>query len=216
MRSNMDTKQKCKQCGKEFTLTESEKDFYISKGLQLPKRCKDCREQNKQGKNAVRSSENTPTANNLAELMKKPGGAAAVIITLIVMAVLAVFLLPEFPGYDDSETFSESTYSQASEAVFEPESSATEPQQKHYSFRNNDRLLEHYEKHGIEMGFASAEEYEQAANDVINNPASITKREAEDNDYVYYLEATEEFVIVSTDGYIRTYYYASLDYYNRQ
>lgn len=85
-----------------------------------------------------------------------------------------------------------------------------------YYFRNNDRLIQHYEKHGIEMGFASAEDYEKSASDVINNPNSLHKLEAEDNDDVYYLESTGEFVILSTDGYIRTYYYADLDYFNRQ
>ena len=38
----------CKQCGKEFELSNSEIDFYKSKNLELPKRCKECRELNKQ------------------------------------------------------------------------------------------------------------------------------------------------------------------------
>lgn len=35
---------------------------------------------------------------------------------------------------------------------------------------------------------------------------------------VYYVESTNEFVIVSTDGYIRTYFKpdAGISYYNRQ
>ena len=87
-----------------------------------------------------------------------------------------------------------------------------------YSFRNNKRLEEHFEKHGKEMGFASAEEYEDAASDVVNNPKALHKTEKEDGDDVYYVESTNEFVIVSTDGYIRTYFNPSggLDYYNRQ
>lgn len=48
--------------------------------------------------------------------------------------------------------------------------------------------------------------YEQAAAAVVTNPLSLHKVEAEDNDDVYYLESTNEFVIVSTDGYIRTYF----------
>ena len=87
-----------------------------------------------------------------------------------------------------------------------------------YHFRKASYLEEHYEKHGIEMGFASAEEYEKAASDVVNNPESLHKTEAEDGDDVYYLEATNEFVIVSGDGYIRTYFLPSrgIDYYNAQ
>ncbi len=92
------------------------------------------------------------------------------------------------------------------------------PQVQLYSFRNERLLNQHYEKHGIEMGFATIEEYVAAANAVINHPDVLHKQEAEDNDDVYFLEATNEFVVVSTDGYIRTYFIASggIDYYNRQ
>lgn len=75
-----------------------------------------------------------------------------------------------------------------------------------YKFRSKKLLDEHYEKHGIEMGFASKDEYVAAANKVINNPDSLHKLEKEDGDDVYYLEETNEFVVVSTDGYIRTYF----------
>ena len=56
------------------------------------------------------------------------------------------------------------------------------------------------------MGFPDAQSYEQAAAAVVTNLLSLHKLEAEDNDDVYYLESTNEFVIVSTDGYIRTYF----------
>ncbi|MGN0414688.1 MAG: hypothetical protein ACI4FX_04275 [Agathobacter sp.] len=85
-------------------------------------------------------------------------------------------------------------------------------------FRNQQLLNQHYEKHGIEMGFSSAEEYEAAASAVVNNPVALHKTEAEDGDDVYYVESTNDFVIVSTDGYIRTYFRpdAGINYYNRQ
>lgn len=87
-----------------------------------------------------------------------------------------------------------------------------------YYFRNDNLLEQHYEKHGIEMGFDSMEEYEEAACAVIYNPDVLTKTEKEDGDYVYYVEETNEFVILSQDGYIRTYFNpsAGIDYYNRQ
>ena len=68
------------------------------------------------------------------------------------------------------------------------------------------------------MGFSSATAYENAARNVVNNSNSLHKTEAEDGDDVYYLESTNEFVIVSTDGYIRTYFKPNdgIDYYNRQ
>ena len=95
---------------------------------------------------------------------------------------------------------------------------ADAPPEQTYSFRNERLLNQHYEKHGIEMGFDTIEEYVAAANAVISHPDVLHKKEAEDNDDVYFLEATSEFVIVSTDGYIRTYFIASggIDYYNRQ
>ena len=94
----------------------------------------------------------------------------------------------------------------------------TETGQTNLTFRNKKLLDQHYKKHGIEMGFSSAKEYEQAAAAVVSNPEVLHKTEAEDGDDVYYVESTNEFVIVSTDGYIRTYFYprGGLSYYNRQ
>jgi pyocin large subunit-like protein len=68
------------------------------------------------------------------------------------------------------------------------------------------------------MGFDSRESYEKAASDVINNPKALHKTEAEDGDYVYYVEETNEFVVLSKDGYIRTYFLPSggKKYYDRQ
>jgi hypothetical protein len=37
---------KCIDCGADF-FTEGEKDFYLSKGLHMPKRCKPCRDKKK-------------------------------------------------------------------------------------------------------------------------------------------------------------------------
>ena len=46
----------------------------------------------------------------------------------------------------------------------------------------------------------------------------VRKTEAEDGDDVYYIESTNEFVVVSADGYIRTYFKpdSGIRYYNRQ
>lgn len=86
-----------------------------------------------------------------------------------------------------------------------------------YHFRNKSRLNDHYEKHGKEMGFSTAEDYERRASDIINDPMSLFKIEAEDGDGVYFVEASNEFVVLSTDGYIRTYYICSgRDYFDRQ
>ena len=87
-----------------------------------------------------------------------------------------------------------------------------------YRFRNQKLQDSHFEKHGIEMGFETVEDYIEAANKVISNPDALHKLEAEDNDHIYFLEETNEFVVLSQDGYIRTYYIANggIDYFNRQ
>lgn len=94
----------------------------------------------------------------------------------------------------------------------------TEKPYKEYMFRTQKQLNEHYEKHGKEMGFSSAEEYLKAANAVVNSDKVLHKLEKEDNDDVYYIEDTNEFVIVSGQGYIRTYFNPDdgIDYFNRQ
>lgn len=91
-------------------------------------------------------------------------------------------------------------------------------QEEFYEFRKQQYLDEHFEKHGLEFDYENADEYLAGANRVINDPSSLHKTESEDGDYIYYLESTNEFVVVSTDGYIRTYFKpsAGIDYYNRQ
>lgn len=91
-----------------------------------------------------------------------------------------------------------------------------------YSFRTKNQLEQHFDKHGSEFdsdfGYDTPEEYEAGANNVINNPDALYKTEKDDGDGVYYLEDTNEFVILSKDGYIRTYFRpsAGIDYFNRQ
>lgn len=105
------------------------------------------------------------------------------------------------------------------ESTVQPEStSESAPSVPALRFRNQKLLNQHYEKHGIEMGFSSAEEYEKAAAAVVAHPDVLHKIEAEDGDDVYYVESTNEFVIVSTDGYLRTYFNPDrgIDYFNRQ
>lgn len=75
-----------------------------------------------------------------------------------------------------------------------------------YTFRTQRQLSEHFDKHGREMGFASPGEYERAASRAATNPYALHKLEKEDGDDVYYLVTTNEFVVVSTDGFIRTYF----------
>lgn len=98
------------------------------------------------------------------------------------------------------------------------EDEETQEYQDTYEFRKQQYLDEHFAKHGSEFDYENADEYLAGANRVINDPNSLYKTEAEDGDHIYYLESTNEFVVVSTDGYIRTYFRpsAGIDYFNRQ
>ena len=75
-----------------------------------------------------------------------------------------------------------------------------------YEFRNKTLWIEHFEKHGEEFPYETKEEYLMGANIMLSNPNKLHKLEKEDGDDVYYLEETNEFIIVSKDGYLRTYF----------
>lgn len=142
------------------------------------------------------------------------------------MIILAVLILVfgcnrgEEPQEQAAETTTQTTEAtvQTTETTTQTAETATQAGKVTYTFRYNDRLQDHYKKHGRDMGFASPEEYLAAANAVIANPDALTKTEKEDGDTVYYVEATNEFVVLSTDGYIRTYFCrdGGKKYYDRQ
>ena len=44
----------CRDCGNTFTFTDGEQEFYASKNLSAPQRCKDCRANRKQQRFADR------------------------------------------------------------------------------------------------------------------------------------------------------------------
>lgn len=87
-----------------------------------------------------------------------------------------------------------------------------------YKFRNKGLWEEHFEKHGSEFSYKTKEDYLKGANIMLQNPDCLHKKEKEDNDDVYFLEATGEFAIVSTDGYLRTYFKPSAGkkYFDKQ
>lgn len=285
-------KRNCIQCGKEFELTDSEINFYKSKNLHLPKRCKDCREKNKSGDSGNRNnstSDGNYTKQSKANSVslgknrsgKDKGRPIAVIALVLVVAVIAFGkfgdkffsntdtpVLPSInnntestkplndenstettdhdsnteyyyeeeennteyndygeeditpsggSGYNGGVLQNESNEDETPETeyYYEPETEA--PRYKSaYRFRNAGLLNQHYKKHGIDMGFDSEKAYEAAAAAVIENPNALYKTEAEDGDGVYFLKSTGEFVVLSTDGYIRTYYYADYGYFERQ
>ena len=262
-------KRVCKQCGTTFELSDSEIAFYRKKNLHLPKRCKECRQANKQSASIQESKGRNvqKQEQDFARRNKDKGGkwvyaliAVSVLLLFGLIKISTLLLSPINDGAplalvsvedgNASSTVStedgtnadlpisvENENSAAGEAppdvtvsaeetavlqdaaeAIPEETVSEEDTERQYTFRNSKLLNEHFEKHGKEMGFSSAEEYQAAASAVVNNANALHKTEKEDGDDVYYLEATNEFVIVSTDGFIRTYFLpnAGIDYYNRQ
>lgn len=211
----------CKQCGKEFTMADSEIKFYKEKNLQLPKRCKECRDKNKrerakqssQYRSAPNSMNNYTSTNQIST--KKGAFNWIYVIGLFVVAVM-LYVLFDFGVIGNHSGNDSNNAPIVTTETIQP--SQDKENKQSYSFRDDSFLQEHYEKHGIEMGYKDAWEYLEAANNVIYNPASLHKLEQEDGDDVYYLEKTNDFVVVSTDGFIRTYFRPEdgIEYYNRQ
>lgn len=280
-------KRVCKQCGTTFELSDSEIAFYKKKNLHLPKRCKECRQANRQGRavqeardwNGQRQNRDVPgmhenkvgkwvygviivallllfgltrfanqffSSDNVGPIVSVGNGNASSTVSVedgmsadlpvSVENSVAGEAPPDVKEMTQAESVDVTEPPQAEAANVEavnaeeaavlqdaaeaiPEETVGEEEaERQYTFRNSKLLNEHFEKHGKEMGFSSAEEYQAAASAVVNNANALHKTEKEDGDDVYYLEATNEFVIVSTDGFIRTYFLpnAGIDYYNRQ
>lgn len=87
------------------------------------------------------------------------------------------------------------------------------------NFRTQQLLDSHYAKHGAEFGNITKEQYLKGANNLIHSSgANILKKTRSDGDVVFYNTDTNEFLVLSYDGFIRTYFKPSggIDYFNRQ
>ncbi len=121
-----------------------------------------------------------------------------------------------------AKTTSKTTRTTAAKTTAAPTTTAADESYVEYHFRSKKLLEQHFEKHGAEFkddfGYKDAKEYEKGASDVINNSGALHKTEKEDGDGVYYIEATNEFVVLSKDGYIRTYFRpdSGKKYYDKQ
>lgn len=125
----------------------------------------------------------------------------------------------------DEETLPETILSEEITSADIPEASEadlseTEKAVQKYYFRSEKLFDSHYEKHGAEFGDITQDEYLGLANELINAEGEniLHKTEKEDGDFLYYDTETNEFLVLSTDGYIRTFFKpsAGLDYWERQ
>lgn len=205
----------CKQCGKEFTLNDSEVKFYEEKNLDLPKRCSECRKENKNNKDDLNSTYNKNlksnsnidnSKNNENKNKNNKNKITLGSIVAVGLIVLSLILGRFFNINIDWNT------------ILNNQQNAQQQNTKLFQFRNDKLWEEHFLKHGNEFGYSNKEEYLKGANEVINSPKSLHKLEAEDNDKIYYDKDKNEIVFVSSDGYIRTYFKPSegINYYNRQ
>lgn len=140
-------------------------------------------------------------------------------IYLIVGAIIVTLWWIRFPSGADNAL----DYLNAAKGAPVTQETRSLPEERQQSaaglrFRNRQLLEQHYDKHGRDMGFPSPAAYEQAAGEVAENPKSLHKKQRKDGDDVYFLEAGNDFVVVSGEGYIRTYFrpHDGIKYYNRQ
>lgn len=203
--------QKCVQCGKPFSLSKSEIDFYKSKDLDLPKRCKSCRDKNKNSNGKYKKyTASAPLAFrdacistiilvvafiNIISVMAYHS-LSLPIIFIDIISFFAVVFLSTVKVHIDIQEFDTSKYT--------------------HTFYDMDSMTEHYIKHGKETNSKNMEEYLYKANRVITSKNTLSKTQKKDGDTAYYNKSTEEFVVVAKAGYIRTYFMASMSYYNKQ
>ncbi|MBO5522262.1 MAG: zinc-ribbon domain containing protein [Roseburia sp.] len=218
----------CKDCGKKFELSDSEIQFFEERNLTLPKRCQQCRKAKKFRKQQTytESRQIPPQRVSVKEKRLRSIVGAGVVLLLFLM-----FLLYHFSPYwyHDTTQDADSQYIQydaAGQNIGDTDNHVTQNTAASentdssftYQFRTQENLQEHFSKHGAEFGYQTAEAYLEGANRVIVSADALHKYEKEDGDDVYYLESTNELVIVSTDNYIRTYFKPEdgIEYYNRQ
>lgn len=194
-------KRKCKQCGEEFTLTDSEIKFYNDKGLNLPKRCSECRKKNN---NINNNEKESIKETNIQRINSKNKSKKFRNIIIVAVVLLLSFIGKVFNINFDALNIGSVLQSQKADGVLE--------------FRNDNLWEEHFLKHGGEFGYTTKEDYLEGANEVVASASSKHKQEAEDGDDIYYDAENNEIVFVSKDGYIRTYFKPSdgIEYYNRQ
>lgn len=206
-------KRTCVNCKKTFEISDGEAEFYRKNNLELPKRCKACREKSKEVKSRKRKSENQKLYITLfvmlfslvslvagSVLFKKEIYGYSYI--LFGAAILCFFVYVLFVKRKKDSLSDSGLYDIMRDFTFR--------------FKTADDFREHFLKHGAETNSETPREYLKKANRVITSKAALKKREKEDNDYVFFDEKTGEIVFLSQKGVIRTYYISDKAYFNKQ
>lgn len=192
----------CVQCGREFEISPAEANFYQTKGLDLPKRCKFCRDKNS-GRNVIVYKEK-----------KKANSIFGFVFLFVSLAVIAagcffnknaLFALP-FTLITCFVLFV--TSSKKVKADFSYSNYK-------YHFYDAKNFVNHYLKHGKQMGYDNIEDYLCGANNVLLNKKSLQKSTF-NGDVAYYNAKNGDFVVLSRAGYIRTYYRTTYKHFLKQ
>lgn len=151
-------------------------------------------------------------------MKKKP---LSIVIVLIAMVLMYFGYNIDLGAFGINDTLQSNT-SNDSTGFNESEINDTDDNSKvieQYSFRTDELMDVHFKKHKDEFGDITIDEYLKGANNLINQLSDtvLTKTE-DDGDTLYYDTKTWEFVVLSKDGYIRTYFIPEdgIDYFNRK
>lgn len=81
----------CVQCGKKFKIEDSEIDFYNKKDLNLPKRCKECRDKNKNSNDKSELKKETSNKSENIKLNNKKNKNLWKIIIASIVVIIGLF-----------------------------------------------------------------------------------------------------------------------------
>lgn len=144
----------------------------------------------------------------------------SIVIVLIAMVLMYFGFNIDLGAFGINETLQSSTNNDNNEVTDSINDSIYDAKVNiQYNFRTDELLNSHYEKHKNEFGDITKNEYLEGANNLINQVSeSVISKTEEDGDTLYFDTQTNEFSVLSTDGYIRTYFIPEdgIDYFNRK
>lgn len=174
----------CKQCGKEFEITEGEAEFYRSKGLNLPKRCKECRAENKAKKSDAESEISKFNATRMPQRELSVDSKMIKIAVSIFVAVLAVIVgLVSIANYKSSK---EDDYKETSSGyTYNPEIYYYDEEPTEYSETTENTGKRYSETEKIQ---STAEETDNAVTTnqtTTTRPATTTRQATNSGGYAF-------------------------------
>lgn len=214
---------KCVQCGKEFTLSDGEVDFYIGKGLNLPKRCKQCRNKNK---SQTVSTYNAGAIDNKHGNSYKSYYINKINYKFCLYVIIAALSIALYAAYSISNIYI--TYAVlitvisiavlilfvhcTSNKIYIKEFDTSIYK---YTFYDTASMVKHYVKHGDEVDCESMEQYLFKVNYMLSRTDNLSRTQA-DGDKAYFNRDTCEFAVIAKAGYVRTYFIANSEYFFKQ